>query len=203
MQLKSITIAFALSACCGAATADVPFGTFSSGEMSEVMSCFYECKPGPTVGGIPTWREVTSLMLVNQSPTQPALALIGILDGNERILAGAQVDLSPLDLDEINICRTLFAAGLPVPQAGLVEIAVPVNPPTVYGWIKNLLGKFNVNVNEPFAGRVDGVGKTQCRGVPPEVARAQQVLGIFDQSGAPVILPVLIEDTADLTGGAP
>jgi hypothetical protein len=65
----------------------------SFGETSAVMSCFYECKPGPTVGGQATWREVTSLMLVNQGNFELVVTLV-FLNARQDILAQSDVSLS-------------------------------------------------------------------------------------------------------------
>ena len=189
----------------------------SLGEQSSVFTCFYECKPGPTVRGTPTWQEITTLMLVNQahSDIPPPVPLfventrvvrLAILDGNENLLARTQVDLSKGDLDEINICRTLQASNITPPQAGVIFGAVSIG--TVAGpdprggvsaWVKNLLGKFFVTVDEPFAGRVSGLAKARCERVPPSIANFVDVsieyslLGfLFD--GIPAIL---VEGTDD------
>lgn len=181
---------------CGQAGAQVDIA--SLGEQSLVFSCFYECKAGPVVQGIPTWQEVTTLMLANQSNRQIGAALV-FLNGNERIIAASGVTLTPEDLDEVNVCRTLFAGGVAPPPAGLVEVVL--NDPTgvggVYGWVKNLLGKFFVTVDEPFEGRVTGVAKTQCRLVPPSVTTPNEIFGkvAAQQPPPPLVNPVLVEAT--------
>ena len=171
------------------------------------LSCFYECKRGPKVNGTRTWREITTLMLVNSSRMREVGLLI--FDGNENLVAETSTRLSTADLDEINICATLRRAtraraetaesadgrggGRRVPEAGLIQVALNFNsrdrwencddgntvaaegPLTgeaelmggpssfpVHGWVKNLLGKFFVNNDEPFDGRVTGIAKTEC-----------------------------------------
>lgn len=181
----------------------------SGGELSQVFACFYECKPGPVVQGIPTWAEVTTLMVMNMNSGVPdpvadsRVADVVFLDGNENILGSSRgafgLNLSPEDLDEINVCRTLQANGLPVPQAGLVEFYIAGGDPGgVYAWVKNLIGKFFVTVDEPFAGRVTGIAKTECRQVPLEVSSAGEIAQKAIASGAPQnIQLILVEDTAE------
>ena len=64
----------------------------SGGELSQVIACFYECKPGPTVQGIPTWKEITTLMVMNMNSGVPDPAVDSrlintiFLDGNQNML---------------------------------------------------------------------------------------------------------------------
>ena len=174
----------------------------SLGEASDVFFCFYECKPGPTVRDVDTWQEVTTLMLVNANAEFNTFADMVFLDGNQTIIAAADTALSPADLDEINVCRTLQNIGVPVPSAGLVEVVfsgggfLSGGGTGGYGWVKNLLGKFFVNVDEPFDGRVTGIAKTQCRAIPPSVATPAQISAKFVASGVPIRGKILIEGTA-------
>lgn len=207
-------------AASGQAGAQAQPGQFSTGEFSQVFSCFYECKPGPTVAGVPTWQEITTLVVVNQNTDDTGaggddgrrVVNIKYLDANQNVLgssrgAGAPLvndfglDLSAADLDEINICRTLEADPriAAVPEIGLVELYVAAATPGagVYAWIKNLLGKFFVTENEPFAGSVKAVAKTECRLVPPEVATAGQVAGQAIGSGAPQDVPIILVEGSD------
>jgi len=168
----------------------------SSGEFSPVFSCFYECKPNRFSALY--WREETTLMLVNQSATFPVFARLLIIDGNENPIRLTSTTLSPMDLDEINICETLNLGGAPVPQAGVVEVLLTAGPffaPTggAYGWVKNVVGSFVRGNPEPFAGFVTAVGKTECRLVGNNVVTpatlAQRMAGV------PGVPPVLIEGT--------
>lgn len=168
-----------------------PLPQGSGGEVSPIQVCFYECKP--VSGRTDAWQEVTTLMLTNQSPNL-LVAQLTIMDGKQNPIARTNTLLSSLDLDEINICRTLRAAGIPaVLSAGLVEIEFisqgAYAPLGGYAWIKNLVGKFFVTVDEPFQGMVTGIAKTECRVVPPEVSAGHP--------SAPEISPVLIENTQD------
>ena len=118
------------------------------GEVSRVFSCFYECKPSGLQG---FWQEITTLMLVNQSATFPITAEVLYLNGNERPIASNRLELSPLDLDEINVCSTLEngLGAFGVPQAGVIEVVLsPAGG--VYGWVKNLTGRFNRLQPEPY-----------------------------------------------------
>lgn len=167
----------------------------SDGERNTVLTCFYECKDGP----LPTyWVKVTSLMLLNPA-NRGMTANIVMLDGNENMLAQATTQLSPEDIDEVNICRTLEAAGIVPPSAGMLEILI--DDPTgsqvggTYGWVKNVVGKFFKTVNEPFQGRVTGTGKTECRVVPPSVTTVAEIEAKLAVQNPPVLSPILIEGT--------
>ena len=183
-----------------------PFGTptkpENSGEVSPVFSCFYECKPNRFLP-LQVWREVTTLMLVNQS-NFPIQANLLIIDGNENSLRWTNTLFSPQDLDEINVCETLNLAGVPPPQAGVVEVVLtsgflpppPLNGPPVggaYGWIKNVVGSFVRGNPEPFAGFVSAVGKAECRLVGPNVETPQDLLNKISQVNR--IAPSIIEGT--------
>jgi len=202
--MKTIPALFAIAAA-GLTAVGLPGGAIaaeSDGESSSVLACFYECKPGLQTTW---WSEVTTLMLVNANSNLAAgiTANLAILNGNEAIIAHGSTLLSPDDLDEVNICRTLQANGIAPPSAGVVEIALTDGAsPTAaavgaYAWVKNVVGKFFKTVDEPFAGVVNGVGKTGCRVVPPSIATASQVLDKIDQSPLAAINPILIEGTAD------
>lgn len=177
--------------------------TPSGGEQTETFVCPFECKPGPVVQGTPTWEAVTTLMLVNMDDVNLNTMNLVYVDGNQKILGasrnnGTSLGLSGEDLDEINVCRTLQAAGITVPQAGIVEIFVVAGPFSSYAWSKTLLGKFFVNVDEPFAGRVTGISKTACRNVPRSVITATEIIDKVNDSGAPLDVPfILVEGTAD------
>jgi hypothetical protein len=176
----------------------------SSGEVSPVFSCFYECKKavfirgplGAAVRGPRPWQEITTLMLVNQSAAQPLQAEILFVDGRQTPIAKTTIRLSPLDLDEINVCETLELGAIQVPPAGVIEVVLS---PTggAYGWVKNVTGKFHRGVAEPFGvgQEVTGIGKTECRLVGPNVATPAQLRSRLEQ--APPVVPVLIEGTAD------
>jgi hypothetical protein len=195
----ALSVGFAaLSALCAEATAQAP----SLGEQGSVLACFYECKPDQEAQ---TWSEVTSLVLANLSPAGPgAILAVAILDGNGNIITTTRIGTGAEDLDEVNICRTLRSAGLPVPQAGLIEILVGVPPPLpvgpgigVYAWVKNHVGKFHQDQDELFGegNSVTGVAKTECRLVPPTVVTFGQLFNKIAQ--IPFVPPVLIEGTED------
>ncbi len=184
----------------------------SSGEFSQIFSCFYECKRRPCAGtscynaiaiAQNPWQEITTLMLVNQSPAQLLRAHILFVDGRQTPIAKTVTSLSPLDLDEINVCETLERGGVAVPSAGMIEVVLS---PTggAYGWVKNLSGKFQRGVAEPFDNgqNVTGIGKTECRLVGPNVATPQQLESKFNPEVGPpppAINAILIENTADGT----
>jgi hypothetical protein len=165
----------------------------STGEVSQVFSCFYECKRDPLGTD---WLEITSLMLLNQTPDITIIAEVLVIDGNERPVGKFRTRLSPLDLDEINICATMDQS-LPqnlVPPAGLIEVTLT---PTggAYGWVKNVMGRFRRTNFEPFGEgqRPTGVGKTECRLVGPNVATVQKLRAIT----APPLRRVYIENTGE------
>jgi hypothetical protein len=166
----------------------------SMGEVSQVFSCFYECKKDPRSTN---WLEVTTLMLANQSADVSITAQILFLNGNQRPLGRARTKLSPLDLDEINVCATLDRAfgQAQVPQAGLIEVVLE---PTggVYGWVKNVTGRLQRRVFDPFGldQVVTGVAKTECRLVGPNVVTPEKI----NRIEAPEIVRVLIEGTGDV-----
>ena len=165
----------------------------TQGEVSRIFSCFYECKPSGLQG---FWQEITTLMLVNQSATFPVTAEVLYVDGNERPIASNKLELSPLDLDEINVCSTLEngLGAFGVPQAGVIEVVLsPAGG--VYGWVKNLTGRFNRLQPEPYLGFIWGVGKTQCRVVGPNVVTPAQLRPILSDTRQ--VQPVLIEGTED------
>lgn len=101
-----------------------------------------------------------------------------------------------MDLDEINVCETLNFPGAVVPPAGVIEVVLS---PTggVYGWMKNLTGRFSKGVPEPFDGTVTGVGKVECRLVGPNVVTPAQIGSDPRVIAAPFRKAVLIEGTAE------
>ncbi len=176
----------------------------SRGEASAVIGCFYECKEGSNSR---TWQEVTTLMIANFARGGNS-AKLAYLNGNERIIATSAVLMSFEDLDEVNVCRSLQAAGITPPSAGLVEILArdPILPPNgipvpkegVYAWVKNVTGEFSKEVDEPFEGRVTSVGKTECRIIPPRVLSFEELrrkIERAEDNNAPQIRSILIEET--------
>lgn len=174
-------------------------GPGSGGEMSPVFACFYECKADSLNE---SWLEMTSLMLVNPS-REPLFARIGFFDGSETPVASTETFLNVDDLDELNVCETLAQNAGPfgVPPAGMAQVALfaqqngfPIGGG--YSWVKNLTGRFAIGEPEPFplqgtpGGSVTGVGKTECRAVPPEVRRADELF-----PAGPFVPPILIERT--------
>ncbi len=172
---------------------------FTRGEFSQVMICPFECKPGTPVRGVGTWNEVTTLMLFNMDNTTPDGTLV-FLDGNQKAIAQVVGDFfSGFDLDEINVCRTLEAGDIPVPEAGIVAVLSDVagsDKGLVYGWAKNYLGKFRMSQNEPFDGNVKGIAKTECR-IVPEARVLSDIVEKAEDDEAPSISPVLVEKTED------
>jgi hypothetical protein len=193
------SVLLALITAVGApALAQEPAEVDSLGEVSRHQLAFYECKPGPAVGGVATWREVTTLMLAAPTRESTAFVAVGVtvifFDGNANPIAQVINSVKHGDLDEINVCRTLHAAGISVPQAGLIQMFSSLTGLRgYYCWVKNVLGKFFVTENEPFKGRVDGIAKTQCRVVPPsqvDVSALGQAVSV-----APLANQILVEGT--------
>jgi len=200
--MKSLVIG--LVVLLGAATqANAQFAPPSGGEIGSFLKCFYECKRGPNVQGVATYQEITTLMLTNQSP-DPRIADLFYFDGQEQCVGHSRIDLSSVDLDELSVCHSLGLAGVVPPSAGLVEIIVTdavVGTPGdgVYAWGKNVLGKFRVDNPEPFAGRVTGIGKYECRVVPFEV-RAGDAVAAKCVPPLLEVTPILVEETEDAPG---
>ena len=169
--------------------------TDSNGESSPVIACFYDCRTGP---GLRTdsWQEVTTIKLINEAPTDRD-ATVTILNSNEIAIAYFVTRLSPLDLDEIYICKTLYNGGITPPTTGLIQISVkdtqttPAPAQGVYAWMKNWLGKFMVAGIQPSQGYLDygSVSKTECRVVPSS-------LGTSIPTTIPVT-PVYVDGTGD------
>jgi hypothetical protein len=209
MKALLIVLLAAVAAATQASAQTPPSG----GELSPFVKCFYECKPGPDVQDVQTFQEITTLMIANQSAGD-RVAQAFFMDGNEGCIARSLMDLTPLDLDELNVCHTLEAAGIVVPEAGLVELVIqnpagqPGTPPFnyeladgVYAWGKNVLGKFRVDNPEPFQGRVTGIGKYECRVVPQATGVEDAIRNKCDAAAVPEIQPILVEQTDDTPPG--
>lgn len=164
----------------------------SEGEASSALTCFYECKP---FSNNKFWHQATSLKLTNQG-YMPVWANLTVMNGNAEFLATTQVNLSALDMDEINICRTLMAAGKPVPAAGLTEVFATTDQggthsaAGVYAQAKNVIGKFSITSNEFPQNLITGTSISECRNLPSTVRSAVP-------TQTPLIDPILIESTAE------
>lgn len=171
----------------------------SGGERGSFIECAFECKRGPNVAGVSTFQEVTTVMLTNQSSSD-RLAEVFYFNGKEECLAHSTVELSPVDLDELNVCHSLLAGGVTPPAAGLLEIMTTDTGGTaadgVYGVVKNVLGKFGFNNPEPFHGRVRGIAKFECRVVPSTVD-PDTAIGDKCQPSPPDVTGILVEGTHD------
>lgn len=172
----------------------------TGGVSSPVLTCLYECKPGPLVQGQATFDEVSTLQVANQGGlTRSARALI--FDGRSNAIASIDLNLAPRDLDELNVCHALHSASISPPEAGLVQIVVPdvagfTVPSAVVAWMKILSGKFFAGAAEPFAGRVVGNARLACNAAPVP-ANTTPADVIASAAGAPTIAAVLVEDTDD------
>jgi hypothetical protein len=185
----------AFTVISGQASATIFNEERSAGETSPVLSCFYECKRQlPRLRYV--WKEATTLMVA--SAFEQAGVRVVFYDDDQNIIARTDLYLTAADLDELYVCRTLWAGGARVPERGLIEIVADAPSPVLYAWVKNLAGQFNGYLPEPFRGRnqeVTGIGKTECRVTPPSVA---DPFDIFDASeNALWVRPRLIEGTAD------
>jgi hypothetical protein len=138
-------------------------------------------------------------MIANES-TEARHADVYYFNGREACLAHSSLELSSVDLDELNVCHSLLLGGVMPPLAGLIEIVVtdPADGTPadgVYAWGKNVLGKFRHDNPEPFEGRVTGIGKYECRLVPYEV---QPHMAVAAKCTAPAEVPaILVEETDD------
>jgi len=163
----------------------------SLGEAGTLLSCFYDCGPRPTGG----WRELTTLLLANPGGDTVAGRVV-VLDGNASAIGVGAYDLGPDDLDEINVCATLDAAGIDPPLSGLVHVTVAAGS-GAYAWVKDWTGRFSRDNPEPSAGAVSGVGKTECRVVAPGVGTAEEALARAATQNPPPLAPVLVGGTDD------
>jgi hypothetical protein len=119
-----------------------------------------------------SWCELTTLAFFNAE--DPTAAQLYFLDGNENVIARhfSQVVkqiFGELDVDEINVCRKLKAAGLPVPKIGMVMVQSDLEGDghrQLYGWAKAYRGRFSMDRDEPDDGIIMGIAKTECRIVP-------------------------------------
>jgi hypothetical protein len=183
------------------------------GEASPLLACFFECKPRSPL----TWQGITTLVLVSLERSTPAntnvsVVIRGGISGQGAIAALRFPSTSVInsftveshDVDEISICGSLEEAGVRVPEIGLVEI-IQRNPVTfgtpprrIYGWVKNLLGTFRMDVNEPFSRRniARGIAKTECRVVPTTLEELEDRVDAADL--VQPISPIFIEETLDL-----
>jgi hypothetical protein len=134
-------------------------------QAANAFSIYFDCIDGPVTAAGPTWLEVTNLLVTNSSSFSGAGKGV-FFDGQGNILAHADLDLAPRDVDEINICRTLKAAGVPIPPKGqlivFVNVDVGVDVIDFNCWMVDYFGKYFQNVDEPSGGRVIGIGKTVC-----------------------------------------
>lgn len=158
----------------------------SLGEIPDLQVCPFTCKPGPQG----TWQEVTTLTMLNPSSRDDiddGDAAVFLVDGSGNFLAGSRVILPRRDMDELNVCRTLAAAGLMVPEDGLVYPAGPMHV-----WRSNHIGRFPRKKDNPSDGWVRAVSESECRIVSPVDERLVNVVVDHNESGTPLIPPVII-----------
>lgn len=191
MKRQILPLAFTLSvALSGQAMAQItllpppsPSTGSTNGEVSQVLTVFYECVPGPVVGGLKTWAEVTELKVANLTAKNLTYDLF-LLDDDQNFIAEAEMlPLTPGDLDITNICESLAGANIAAPHEGLL-IAVSSDF-GVYGWAKNFLGKFFVGHPDPFDGRVASIAKLEARLVEHDVV--EPLLELLNSKAPPVI----------------
>lgn len=171
------------------------------GSDSSVLSCFYECKPGPDIQGQQTYRQVTTLPIANNGRTTQNVD-VNFIDGNGNVIATTDVSLTRRDVDELAVCNTIEAiTGAAPPRAGLVQIgnfgALQQQAPSgVYSWIKNVNGKFFRDQPEPYDGRVTGIAKSECALVAANEVNDPDTIEM-EGGSVPTGPPILVEDTAD------
>ncbi|MBJ21132.1 MAG: hypothetical protein CL933_17125 [Deltaproteobacteria bacterium] len=197
--------AMLLTAAAYATTATAQFQT-TGADVSPVLSCFYECKPGPQIQGQNTYRQVTTLPIANNGEVFESVE-VNFIDGNSNVIATTRIDLDARDVDEMAVCNTIESiTGSAPPRSGLIHIGNVSAPGLqevsgVYSWIKNVNGKFFADRPEPYEGRVTGIAKSECTYVAsPEVKEASAVP--IDGAQAPSGPPILVEDTSDDSGQA-
>lgn len=196
--LRTAALAAAVAAASTQASAQLQS---VGGSDSPFLSCFYECKPGPEIQGEPTYRQVTTLPIVNNSQINQGVQL-NFIDGNGNPIATTDIDLLPRDVDELAVCNTIESiTGAPPPRAGVIQMSnfgayLEFQPSGVHAWIKNVNGKFFRERPEPYDGRVTGIAKSECALVAsPQVNLPDQIL--VDRQGLPSGPPILVEDTED------
>lgn len=168
----------------------------SLGESSRVMACPYTCVSSRDSGMAANWSEISTIKLTNiDSSTDARLHFI---DGLENVVAvhlstSIKRILGTYDVDEINVCRTLYESGLPVPRTGTVVVfsdLAGASRRRVYGWSTTYIGKFSSDDDEPHDGTVRGMAQTECRlapGAPP-----------IDTAGLPDIDLVYIRNSEEI-----
>ena len=166
-------------------------------EDSPVFTVFYECIPGPTTSQGATFSELSTLVLTNQGLVQAPGQMV-FFDGNGNVIATSPLLISALDVDEINLCRTLFLAGITPPRRGFILIIfdfidIDITIRSIHCWIIDFVGKFFVTSDSPSDGRIVAIGKTTCWG---GFIALIEILDIIAVANAPVIGPVLINDTS-------
>lgn len=201
LRNSSLMAIIALGAILQTSAASAQLAT-TGADVSPVLSCFYECKPGPDIQGQPTYRQITTLPIVNNNVIAESVN-VNFLDGNQNVIATTDVDLPASDLDELAVCATIEAiTGAQPPRAGIIQIGnmgsfADQRASGVYSWIKNVSGKFFASQPEPFDGRVVGIAKSECTYVAsPSVTSPIRIQA--DASGAPFGPPILVEDTEDM-----
>lgn len=198
--LTAIALAAFAASTTTSTTASAQFATTGADE-SNVLSCFYECKPGPDIQGAPTYRQVTTLPIANNSRFSQDVD-VNFIDGNGNVIATTDVSLTRRDVDELAVCNTIEAiTGSAPPRAGLVQIGNfrslnAQQPSGVYSWIKNVSGKFFADNPEPFEGRVQGVAKSECTYVASLEVNDPDTINA-EGNGVPSGPPILVEDTDD------
>jgi hypothetical protein len=168
-----------------------------------VYSIFYDCIDGPITSGGPIWLETTNLILTNSAPGAADATLV-FYDAAGNVVAYANTPLTGRDLDEVNVCRSLKAAGLASPPKGHMIVFITITPPPIdiwlaigawdfNCWIVEYFGKFFQNVNEPYKGRVEAFAKTTCMSTLIDIA---VILAEVAQANAPEINLVFLNDSA-------
>ena len=176
-------------------------------EASPVLSCFYECKPGPEVQGESTYRQITTLPVVNHGQVHESVD-VNFIDGNGNVIATTDLDLPARDVDELAVCNTIEAITEKAPpKAGMVQIGNLASvfgqghDSGVYSWIKNVSGRFFADNPEPFEGRVRGIAKSECKYVA--TYEVNEPINLASEGGqVPSGAPILVEDTDDGGGSS-
>lgn len=171
-----------------------------------MFTCIYECEPGLLST---YWGEVSVLVLENQHAVRDIAARVIVLDAQQHMIAQFPVPLTSKDLDMINICRTLEAANITVPRAGVIDVILrqppgdPSSPDEVgaHGLIKSFDGRFFKTQDDPFKGRIEAEGKTLCRLTAPEIAGTDDIQAKLDLQVPPEIAPIYVSDSGESSIG--
>ncbi|MCL5024583.1 MAG: hypothetical protein M1497_14710 [Nitrospirae bacterium] len=196
--LASVGIAAGIAAAAGNHTTQISECRLCH----QFFSCFYDCRGAAGTAATTSWTEVTDLVLTNNPFDDYGVntyADIFFYDGRENPVGLTRTILSPGDVDEIYICKTLYAGKLSVPLVGhmVVMTSNDYEPPASAAYLKDLLGAFPRSGSDPYYGQISAMSKTACQEIQPLL-----FMGIFqtEVDGPSCVEPVFVQATDDADG---